>query len=349
MESLLTQPALSFSGERHDVADLVLTALMTGKWQGLIARTARGVGLAADHSAHVSGEEVETALAAFRYERRLIAAADLRGWLSERALEVADLRGVLRRRLVRERFPKVPSSPATVHEIATVVRAEAICTGALAQYAEELRAWHAAEDGLAEMEVPPTSTEFWPADRAVVEDLVAAALADAPSCLRTLESELSSRATRLCTLRSAYERFCAIALSHGAIEARLAQRRLDWTIVTGSELSFELEGAARETRLHVVHDGATLAQVAGELGLEPAQRELELGAAPAELSSELLAAGKGDLIGPWSERERWRVLEIDGRFEPESSAAGRVRAREELLSELLERMAAGKAGVLAAL
>jgi hypothetical protein len=117
-------------------------------------------------------------------------------------------------------------------------------------------------------------------------------------------------------------------------------------MVTGSELSFELEGAARETRLRVVHDGGTLAQVAGTLGLEPVHRELELGAAPAELSSELLAAGKGDLIGPWSEQQRWRVLEIDRRVEPESSADGRVRAREQLLSELLERLGAGKAGVI---
>src|SRR4051794_11650856 len=100
MQSALAQDALSFGGERHDLADLVLVGLLTGAWPALEADVARGVALEAEHE--VPRVELEGALAAFRYERRLLAAADLRAWLDDRSLRLADLEGVLRRRVLRE-------------------------------------------------------------------------------------------------------------------------------------------------------------------------------------------------------------------------------------------------------
>ncbi len=180
--------------------------------------------------------------------------------------------------------------------------------------------------------------------------MVSEALADVPSALAKLpRAELTRRATRVAQLKRGYERFWATAVTEAEVSTRLAERRLEWTSVAGSRLSFELEGAARETRLRVVHDGATLAQVAGTLGRKPLHRELELGTAPSEFSSDLLAARMGDLIGPWYEDNRWRVFEIADRVEPEGSSDGHVRARDELVSELLERLAVGKVGLLAAL
>jgi hypothetical protein len=79
METLLALAALSSGDERHDVADLVLAGLLTGEWQALEVLVARGLGLEADRAGQVDAGEVERALTAFRYERRLIAAADLRG------------------------------------------------------------------------------------------------------------------------------------------------------------------------------------------------------------------------------------------------------------------------------
>ena len=90
IETLLEQPALNFGGERHDVADLVLVGLLTGHWPAVEVLAARGLGLEAERSDQVSAEELEADLAAFRYERRLIAAAELREWLSRRALDIAD-------------------------------------------------------------------------------------------------------------------------------------------------------------------------------------------------------------------------------------------------------------------
>jgi hypothetical protein len=308
----------------------------------------RGLGLEADRAGHVDAEELERALTAFRYDRRLIAAADLRGWLSERSLQLADLEGVVRRRLLRARFEGVPCPAATDASVAMVIRAEALCAGVLTRLASELRRWHAGCHWVAEMAAGGSLA----GDPAAVEEVVAAALADATSGLPALgPAELRRRAERLAGLHAGYLRFRQAAVAESAVDARLAEHRLEWTVVRGIELSFELEGAARETRLRVVHDGGTLAQVARALGFEPARREVELGSAPAELAAGLLAAREGDLVGPWCEGGRWRVLEAGGRFEPErdGDAQVRARAREELLGELVERLSAGKADNLAAL
>jgi hypothetical protein len=185
-----------------------------------------------------------------------------------------------------------------------------------------------------------------------VDAVVTAALTSVLSQLAALgRPDLRRRAARLVALEAGYQRFRAVAISREATDARVAERRLEWTVVTGTELSFEREGAARETRLRVLHDGEALAQVAGTLGVAPVRRAVELGDALPGLGAELLAAREGDLVGPWSERQRWRVLEIDGHFHTDDLPDDglRERARNELLNELVERLAAGKGDILAAL
>jgi hypothetical protein len=341
MGPLLTHPALRFGDERHDVADLVLVGLFTGEWQRHEQLVRRGLALEHRRPERPRAEEREQALAAFRYERRLIAAAELEAWLAERALGLADVDGVLCRAWLREQFPEGDGEPAAAACLAAVMRAETLCAGTLARCADVLRAWHAGSRSDA---VPA-------ADPARVDDIATAALGAAAGLAALGAAEVRRRVVRLAALEAGYARFCAAAVSSGAIDARVAERRLEWTVVTGSELSFEHEGAARETRLRVLHDGEALAQVAGMLGVEPVWRAVELGGAPAGLGAELLAAREGDLVGPWSESARWRVLEIDGHFHPEDAPGdgARARARAELLSELVERLAAGKGGILAAL
>lgn len=343
MESLLAVPALSFGDEEHDVADLVLVGLLTGEWQALESAVARGLGLEAEHRTEVAAVEVEAALTAFRYERRLIAAAELTAWLAERRLSLPDLQAVLRRRLLRERFADAPSPAVEASAGAAVIRAEAICAGTLGRCADALRAWHAGRETLSAGVEPGVAAER------DAEALARLALDDLLSGLPSFGAdELRRRAVRLVALRRDYERFRATAVSDAAVAARVVERRLDWTAVTGSELGFELEGAALETRLHVVHDRRSLFDVAAMLDLEPVRRELDLTGAPEEIGGDLLAAREGDLVGPWREDDRWRVLQLERRWEPSpTDERARSRAREELLAELVERVCAGKAAPLA--
>jgi len=352
VETVLGQAAFRFRDESRDVAELVLVGLLTGAWQELEGRVARGLGLEAERAGQVPIGELERALAEFRYERGLIAATEMQRWLAEHRFGVADLEGVLRREWLEARSAGVVCSPGPADRVAAVIRAEAICGGTLARCAGELRAWHAGLDAMVEM----GSGESWEwlpsAHASEVAELVSVALADIPSRLSTLGAvELGRRAARLLPLKAGYERFCATAVSEQSVVARIDDRRLEWTVVKGRELSFALEGAALETRLRVVHDGDTLAGVAEEVGVELVRRELEVGSAPKELGGVLLAARSGDLVGPWLEGEHWRVLELDTRLAPEASVDDRAwtRARGELLVELIERFAAGRGGVLAAL
>lgn len=326
----------------HDVADLVLVGLLTGEWQALEDRTRRGIGLEVRRSERPGAEGLANALAEFRYERRLIAATELEAWLAARSMRLGEVEAVLCRRWLCARFAGERSEPVAPERAAEVMRAHALCDDTLSRCAETLRAWLAA--GLSD--VRPEM------DPGRVEEVVAAALASVPSQLAGLgRRELQRRTARLVALEGSHARFRKVAISSEAIDARVAERRLEWTVVTGIELSFEREGAALETRLRVLHDSEALAHVAGTLGMAPVRRAVELGDAPPGLGAALLAAREGDLVGPWSEQQRWRVLEIDGHFRAEEAPDDtlRERARNELLSELVERLAAGKGEILAAL
>ena len=349
METLLAQPALRFGEEHHDVADLILVGLMTGRWQALERAVERGLALEAESIDRASLGEIDAELANFRYERRLIAAADLERWLAERDMSLSDLEGVLRRRLLCQQLDSATARPVAKALVQGVIRVEAICGGTLLGCAAELRAWHAGSAAAAAMRLPAANRpEHDTQNGGVVGDVIAVALADPVAGMSSMGvTELWRRIVRLRNLRDEHQRFATIAVGVHAIEARLFERRLDWTLVIGNELGFEREGAARETRLNVVHDGVGLRQVAEMLGLKTTHRELEIGRAPAELASQLLPARPGDLVGPWSENDQWRVLEVVKRLEPESNERDqlRQRARDELLNELLERYAAGRAEV----
>jgi hypothetical protein len=351
LETIVANPALRFAEQRHDIADLVLVGLLCGEWQELEARVAHGLELQSRSIAPLRPGELEQALVAFRYERRLIAAADLVQWLRERSLTLQDVEDVLRRRLLRERrigedrlFGGRARSGAA---LASALGAEAICDGTLSRCAHELRGWYAGGAVVAE-HAPDTHPA--PIDSEAAAQLVSAALAATAAGLGSLDAaDLRRRADRLIELRSAFERFRELAVSEHAVDERLAERRVDWTVVTGSEMCFAREGAARETRLAVVHDGHALATLADRLGVSSSWRELEVGRAAGGIQADLLAAREGDLVGPWCEDEQWRVFEVAGRFEPDRLAANRARARDELLSELVERSAAGRASVVAAI
>jgi hypothetical protein len=345
MRDALLREAVRFGDERHDVADLVLVGVVTTDWQALVTEVRRGVALERTRDGRPTREELSNELTAFRYAHRLIAAADLMAWLADRSLQLQDLEGVLQRRWLRDRFHDASVQPVSDAQLASCMWAEALVAGTLQRCTETLIAWHAGTDWVAAIETAHSGT--WSpvvgADR--TERIAAVVLDDSASGLRALGvADVARRVQRVIALQAGYERFRSQAVTEKAVDARLARHRMDWTVVDGTELSFEREGAARETRMHVVADGETLPEVASLLGVETVSRQLEIGTAPAEISATLLAAQQGDLLGPWKEDGRWRVLEVAGKTEPESAAdeALRSRARDELLGEMVERLVSGR-------
>ena len=122
-------PALTFGERTLAVADLIEIGRLSGTWPAFVVATQAGLALDRD----VPTEDLRAAATAFRYERGLLAAADFRRWLDEARLTSADLAGVLRRTLLRERH----EWPDTEPDIEPVLWAELICTGTMATLVRE--------------------------------------------------------------------------------------------------------------------------------------------------------------------------------------------------------------------
>ena len=135
LDAILSDDAVSFDGERLDVADLVLLGLVTGAWPRFETEVGRGLALERDGAVTISPTELKERATQFRYAHRLVSASEFTSWLAGRSLTVADLAGVLSRALLRERVPDVRGA-AGVGELAAVLRAEALCGGVLRTLAD---------------------------------------------------------------------------------------------------------------------------------------------------------------------------------------------------------------------
>src|SRR4051812_9148079 len=124
---------------------------MWGDWPALAEATSEGARLEANAPADMpAAGEIEAALRAWRREHGLIAANEMRAWLAARGLSVADVRGHLRRRALRERAA-APGSPPPDQAIAGIDRfvlVDALCSGTARAIAQRLAECGAAADAI---------------------------------------------------------------------------------------------------------------------------------------------------------------------------------------------------------
>src|SRR3954470_14855917 len=97
-------PVLSAGGTTYRWPDVLLAARLRGRWD----EVEQG---AAAPEAGPDEETLRAARAAFRTERRLLAADELRDWLGEHRMTLADLDAYLRRRLGPRGSAHAPPPP----------------------------------------------------------------------------------------------------------------------------------------------------------------------------------------------------------------------------------------------
>jgi len=127
------------------------------------------------------------------------------------------------------------------------------------------------------------------------------------------------------------------------VPERVRANALGWLSFETEELTSPSEDAAREARLCVREDGATLAEVAGELRTKLFERTRVFADTDAELASRLAAASPGELVGPLASDDGYLLARLRAKRPPSVDDPLVVeRARTELVAETIARNAAGR-------
>ena len=232
-------------------------------------------------------DDVHAAGVAFRQERRLLAADDLREWLETWGLEVDDWRAALAR-LATPLPDEQPSTDASEDVLWAHVAVSGTIGAALRHFAAEKAA----------------SVEQGDPDGEVALDQALAAM-----------------------------------VTEHAVLSELDRRRLDWTSVDLSLLSFSHEDAAREAVLVIDHDGEGPAVVSERAEIEPFRVETTVEMLPPTQQGDVLSARLGQAVGPFHLDDDWDVVVLHDRRVPDDNDAGaRARAIEELTARALDRL-----------
>lgn len=137
----------------------------------------------------------------------------------------------------------------------------------------------------------------------------------------------------------------ALELAGGAEEAteeaiarELELHRLEWLRLEGQTLSVPLEDTAREAALCVREDGRALDDVARDCGTQAFPLSVYAGDLDPELSSALVAAREGELVGPLRYDHGFALVLVERKTPPEQDdPATRRRAEERIASRAVER------------
>jgi hypothetical protein len=342
--AILKNDAVSFANESLDVADLILLGLITGAWPRFEGEVSRGLVLERDGAETVGTTEVSARATQFRYSHRLLSASEFTSWLAARSLTVADLAGVLRRALLRERVLEGAGldsgGKARPDELAGVLRAEALCSGILGELAAAAIEVMAAAHRLGRL------GSVVAADMGV-EATVGIALGCQAAGLAALGAGgLRRRVQRLWSYEDARSALREQLAEPIALRRQLAGHGLDWLRLEGRRLRFAAEDAAREARALMTDDGLDADAVGAIAGVAVTSESLYLDEVPGQAAVALAAVAAGEVGTPWLQNGEWNVLAVNAKTVPSAEdPVLRERATEELLTEALRRQAAGRARV----
>jgi hypothetical protein len=344
MNSFWENQAFSVGGAPYSWSDAAVAAVLRGEWASLEGQTRRGLALVARAEATentASEQELEAAAEEFRYGRDLVTAEEMENWLERHGLTLEDWMDYIERALVRQSDPEegkqalAPFSPSD-EEIAGCVWTEAICSGALAQFARTLAgraavAQRAATEG--GMGEEPSLAKI---ERACHD------CADAFSRM-ALRPASRERIAELLRLERLYETWSHRFADPAAIRALINVHRLDWIRLDLRDLGFSDETAAREAALCVREDSEPLEAVAQEAHRPIAKTRPYLAEVEESARPVLLSARPGDLVGPVAVGDEFHLYELRGKTPPsEQDPEIRSRAQDALLAKIVEHEIAAR-------
>src|SRR5262245_20336862 len=107
MPSQWSRPAFSVGGVDFAWTDIAFAAMVRGEWSAFERRVAEGLACAARadaEDASLSDDAIDEAATAYRYNRDLIAAADVNAWFERVGVSAEEWTEYLRRDLLRQQW-----------------------------------------------------------------------------------------------------------------------------------------------------------------------------------------------------------------------------------------------------
>ena len=331
--SLLAASILDVDGGPLTGRDLLAAGIVAGRWQRLESELAEGLGLLAVDL--VSKAEVTEQMRAFRLQRGLLSAEDMRAWMEPRGLSIGAVNAVAARVVARRRGGAGTAPPPD--EVAGAIVAEAICTGALTEIG-----WWLADRMLSAKataaDITALALESVRVQRLVFSEActIAGRASQEPGLLR------AERIARITALDDAYRSWEASVTGDADLSRRLREHELDWCRYELEELRLTLPGAAAEVARQLA-EGVDAREVAAAAGVPVAVHDVVLADGSAELIRALTGAVAREVAGPWEEAGEHVVVRVRERHLPDTADEQLVaRARAELVDDAAARLRAGR-------
>lgn len=344
MKAIWDQPVFSVGDSVYRWDDVVLAAARSGAWDEVVRRARVGAILTARASdgdePPVSEEEIEELANEFRYDRDLVSADEMEAWLDRWGLDVDAWLSWLRADLLRRKTedgdePVAPEEESLSPEEETAaVHAEGVCSRALTRLAYDLAARAAVAARSAE-----AGGETTVADRG--EGAAGARPVDAASLGVPLSIEpslLSARLAALETLDRAWRDFVAEVVTPPDVAARIRAHQADWMRVDIRYAELPREDVAREALMSIREDGCDLEEAAESAGAGVVEGRYFLEDFEPSVHDHLLAAQKGEVIGPLKFGDGFGLFLVVEKILPTADDPVIAdRARESLLESVVSR------------
>jgi hypothetical protein len=343
----LDETAFTYDERPVAIGQVVLAAVSWGAWGHLLRRLEQDVLALARlerEQEPLADEGLRPRLVAWRRERRLLAADDYNAWLAARQLTLEDMSAYLRRMTASERLrgdPEDIEAQPHAHDldgVAALAFPEAILSGELQSWAQRLGRQAAAARALA-----GRGLDAGEGRPQAAEALVSKARDDPRTGLAEMpEERLAVWAAEELALEGAWERLACEVVDEGLIERCVRSHHLDWQRLVWDEVTFTREDVALEAAMWVRDESVALRAIAQRAGT-PAMAGEAYGFDEGELMALLVGTRPGELIGPLSSAQGWRLLHLRERVPPNPADPQlRGRAIEELLEDALAPHLAGR-------
>ena len=321
MDALVGQRVFCVGSEEYRWDDVILAAKLRGDWARLEKELCEGLACVKrmdEAEEEIDAEELESAANDFRYERDLVTAEEAEAWLRQwnitaKAWMDYIRRCVLRRKWADELAEIVARFRVTEREIHSCLRAEAVCSGYLARFAQALAARASAFEKARE--------EGW--------------IREAAPCAKRIK--------RIHRLESGYRSFRDHVVDSQGLKDQVGWHRLDWIRFDCRYVVFPDEQMAREAALCVRDDGMRLDEVAANAKIDPHNEPIYLEAIDPSVRDRFLSAGKGALVGPLDWDKGFALFVVEDKILPAlEDPAIKRRAEESLIQNAIDREIANR-------